>query len=95
MGEQGIVLKHHPNSAALRGNPVLPPRHDAVLKMNGSLLRALEACNQAKKGRLSATRGPQQPHKLSSLELKIDATKGPVARRLLVAMPKTANFNRS
>jgi hypothetical protein len=45
VGEQGIVLKHHAHSSALRRNPVLPPRHDAVLKMNGSLIRPFKACD--------------------------------------------------
>jgi hypothetical protein len=29
------------------------------------------------------------------LELEIDATEGPVVRRLLVAMPEASDFNRS
>jgi hypothetical protein len=76
--EQGIVLKHHANAATLRWKPVLASRHDAVLKMDRSLLRPLKTSDQAQQGCLSTTGGSEQTHKLSCFELEVDATKGPV-----------------
>jgi hypothetical protein len=76
--EQGIVLEHHANAATLRWKPVLASGHDAVLKMDRSLLRPLKTSDQAQQSCLSTTGGSEQTHKLSCFEFEVDATKGPV-----------------
>ena len=77
MGEEGVVLKHHPHATPLRGQEATGSRHAASIQLDLAALRRLEAGDQAQQGGLAASGGPQQPHQFTGPQGQVQILQGP------------------
>ena len=90
MGEEGVVLKHHPHPATLRRQPVAGAGHLPPVDRHAAPPRPLEAGDQPQQGGLAATGRAQQPHQLPLGQGQIDPPQGPFLRTggTGIAMPQ-------
>ena len=94
MGEQGVVLKHHPHAAPLRWQPPPIAGNQTMLQMHGALRRPFKAGNQPQQSGLTATGGAQQSNQLPCCELQIDTPECPLLTSVLEAVPEITKLNR-
>ena len=73
MGEQRVLLKHHPHAPAVRRDMHRRPGHDPSLNPNLAPVRTLEAGDQPQDRGLATTAGTQDGQNLARLQRKAQA----------------------
>ena len=72
MGEQGILLEHHPHATQLWRQVEFRAGNHVAVDLNQPCVHSLKPCNEAQRRRLAASRWTQKRNQLAAADFKRD-----------------------